>query len=239
MKYKQLELSANLDQELRKFHLFTALNNQEFAQIRESLQLIRLEDGEYLFKQGEPAEHFFMLKNGFIKLLRLSVAGEEKIFDLISPGQTFAEAMMFMPDAVYPVTAQALNESAILCFDSKVFISIIKESSETSFQFMFHISKRLHMCINEIDNLTLQNATYRIVNYLLYQIPDDNKNAYEINFPIPKQVIASRLSIKPETFSRILRDLNKIGLIVVKGRTIYIHNVDRLRLYSIGALSNI
>ncbi len=236
MKYKQLEPPENLDQELRKFHLFTALNDQEFAQIKESLQIIQLKSGEYLFKQGEVAEHFFMLRKGFIKLLRISLAGEEKIFDLISPGQTFAEAMMFMPNAVYPVTAQALNESVILCFDSKVFTSILKVSSETSFQLMFHICKRLHMCINEIDNLTLQNATYRIVNYLLYQIPDEYKNAYEINFPIPKQVIASRLSIKPETFSRILRDLTRIGLITVKGRTIYIHNVDRLRLFSIGAL---
>ena len=236
MKYKQLEPPENLDQELRKFHLFTALNDQEFAQIKKSLQIIMLKSGEYLFKQGEVAEHFFMLRKGFIKLLRISLAGEEKIFDLISPGQTFAEAMMFMPNAVYPVTAQALNESVILCFDSKVFTSILKVSSETSFQLMFHICKRLHMCINEIDNLTLQNATYRIVNYLLYQIPDENKNAYEINFPIPKQVIASRLSIKPETFSRILRDLTRIGLITVKGRTIYIHNVDRLRLFSIGAL---
>ncbi len=237
MKYKRLELSASLDKELRNFHLFSALKDQEFALIRESLQMIRLENGEYLFKQGEAAEHFFMLRKGFIKLLRLSIAGEEKIFDLISPGQTFAEAMMFMPNAVYPVTAQALTESAILCFDNKVFTNIIKVSSETGFHFMFHISKRLHKCINEIDNLTLQNATYRIVNYLLYQIPDDNKNAYEIKFPIPKQVIASRLSIKPETFSRILRDLNKVGFITVKGRTIYIHNVDRLRLYSIGAIA--
>jgi len=237
MKSKQLEQSASLDQELRQFHLFAALKDQEFARIRESLQLITLEDGEYLFKQGDAAEQFFMLRKGFIKLLRLSVAGEEKVFDLISPGQTFAEAMMFMPDAVYPVTAQALNESAILCFDNKVFTTILKESSETGFHFMFHISKRLHMCINEIDNLTLQNATHRIVSYLLYQIPDENKNAYEINFPIPKQIIASRLSIKPETFSRILRDLNRIGLITVKGRTIYIHNVDRLRLFSIGAVA--
>ena len=235
MKYKRLEPSASLDKELRQFHLFASLKDQEFARIWESLQVIRLEDGEYLFKQGEAAQHFFMLRNGYIKLLRLSMAGEEKIFELISPGQTFAEAMMFMPDAIYPVTAQALNESAVLCFDSKVFTSILKESSETSFHFMFHISKRLRMCINEIENLTLQNATYRLVNYLLYQIPEHHKNAYEINFAIPKQVIASRLSIKPETFSRILRDLNKTGLIRVKGRTIYIHNVDRLRLYSVAA----
>ncbi|MBE9561336.1 MAG: winged helix-turn-helix domain-containing protein [Proteobacteria bacterium] len=101
------------------------------------------------------------------------------------------------------------------------------------------MSQRLHMWINEIDQLTLQSATYRLINYLLYQVPDGN-NSYKIEFLIPKHVIASRLSIQPETFSRILNSLNKAELIRVDARTIYIDNVDRLHLYSLGntGLSN-
>jgi len=222
-----------IDKELRQLYLFAGLSDQELAQIKQGIRQIELQEGEYLFKHGQQAERFFMLKEGHIKLLRLSFDGGEKVFEVISPGQTFAEAIMFMPNASYPVTAQAINNSLLLAFENKALIEILKESSDTCFQIMFHMSKRLHMWINEIDHLTLQNATYRLLNYLLYQIPEEHKNAYEINFPIPKHVIASRLSMTPETFSRILKCLNKEGLIKVKGKMIQIPNIDRLRLYSI------
>ncbi|HDN27966.1 MAG TPA: Crp/Fnr family transcriptional regulator [Thioploca sp.] len=226
--------TSTIDQELRQVDLFANLNDQQLAQIKQSMRLVQLEDGEYLFKHGQCAERFFMLREGYIKLLRISMEGVEKVFEVISPGQTFAEAIMFMPNSVYPVTAQAINKTELLSFENKVLMDIIQDSSDTCFQFLFHISKRMRMWINEIDNLTLQNATHRLVNYLLYQVPDDHNNAYEIDFPIPKHVIASRLSIKPETFSRILNGLNKEGFITVKGKTIQIHNIDRLRLHSVG-----
>jgi CRP-like cAMP-binding protein len=233
MQYQPIPLSPAIDQELRKLYLFAGLSEEQLGRMKQCMRLMQLEDGEYLFKHGQRAERFFMLKEGYIKLLRLSLEGAEKVFEVVSPGQTFAEAMMFMPQSIYPVTAQAINNSSVWCFDSNVLMDILEDSSDTCFRLMFQMSKRLRMWINEIDNLTLQNATYRLVNYLLYQVPED-KNSYEINFPIPKHVIASRLSIKPETLSRILHCLNKEGFISVKGRTVHIHNVDRLRLHSVG-----
>jgi CRP-like cAMP-binding protein len=233
MQYQPYPQSSNIDSELRKLYLFAALNVQQLALIKKNMRQIKLEDGDFLFKQDQQAEYFFWLKDGHIKLIRLSLEGAEKVFEVILPGQTFAEAMMFMPDSSYPVTAQAINNTSVVCFESQVFMDILRESPDTCFRLMSHMSKHLRMWINEIDNLTLQNATHRLVNYLLYQVPD-GQNSYKINFPIPKHVIASRLSIKPETFSRILKCLNKNGLIAVKGRNIDIHNVDMLRLHSVG-----
>lgn len=233
MQYNSYSQTSILDEELSQVHLFVGLDNQQLAQIKKSTRFMQLEDGEYLFKHGQRAERFFWLKDGYIKLLRTSWEGEEKVFEIISPGQIFAETMIFMPNSSYPVTAQAINNSSVWCFESRAFVDILKDSSDTCFRLMFQMSKRLRMWINEIDDLTLQNATHRLVNYLLYQVPEQHKNTYEFDFKIPKHVIASRLSVKPETFSRILRCLNKEGLISVKGRTIRLHNIDRLRLHSV------
>ncbi|MCK5716107.1 MAG: Crp/Fnr family transcriptional regulator [Thiomargarita sp.] len=224
---------SEMDDELRKLYLFSCINDEQFNQIKQSLRYVTLTEGEYLFKHGQHAERFFMVKEGFVKLLRLSKEGSEKVFEVISPNQFFAEAIMFMPKSKYPVTAQAIGNCTLLCFDNKTFIKILKESSETCFRLMSLMSKYLHLWLNEIDNLTLQNATYRLINYLLYQIPIHEQEQYEFQFPIPKNVIASRISIKPETFSRILHDLSNEGLIMVKGKTINIYNVEKLRVYSI------
>ncbi|MCK5876026.1 MAG: Crp/Fnr family transcriptional regulator [Candidatus Marithrix sp.] len=224
------------NQKLRQIYLFAELNERQLEQINKDMRIIQLDAGEFLFKHGQQSKRFFLLKEGHVKLLRSSLGGDEKVFEVVSPGQTFAEAMMFMPDSNYPVTAQAISKCSLLSFEGRSFTNILRESPDACFKLMAHMSKRLHMWINEIDQLTLQSATYRLINYLLYQVPPGH-NSYKIEFLIPKHVIASRLSIQPETFSRILNSLNKVELIRVDARTIYIDNVDRLHLYSLGNTS--
>jgi CRP-like cAMP-binding protein len=85
------------------------------------------------------------------------------------------------------------------------------------------------MLVNQIESLTLQNATYRLVAYLLEQIPRDVKTSPEVQLTTPKGVIASRLAIQPETLSRILAKLRSRELIEVHGNHITVRNVQALR----------
>lgn len=225
-----------VDQELKRVYLFAGLTIQQLERVKQSMRHLLLAEGESLFEQGQRAERFFLVREGHIKLLRLSLEGSEKVFEVIAPTQTFAEAIMFVPNSVYPVSAQAIEATSLLTFENKILVEILKESSDTCFRLMFHMSRRIRHWINEVDNLTLQNATYRLISYILYHIPNNHQESYEFNLPIPKQVIASRLSIKPETFSRILNSLCQEGLLAVTGRTIHIHQVEKLRLYSQSAL---
>jgi CRP/FNR family transcriptional regulator, dissimilatory nitrate respiration regulator len=227
-----------VDQELKRVYLFAGLNVQQLERIKQSMRHLLLAEGENLFEQGQRAERFFLVREGHIKLLRLSLEGSEKVFEVIAPTQTFAEAIMFMPNSIYPVSAQAIEPTSLLAFENKILVEILKESSDTCFRLMFHMSRRIRHWINEVDNLTLQNATYRLISYILYHIPNNHQDSYEFNLPIPKQVIASRLSIKPETFSRILNSLCQEGLLTVTGRTIHIHQVEKLRLYSQSTLTS-
>jgi CRP-like cAMP-binding protein len=88
---------------------------------------------------------------------------------------------------------------------------------------------KLHGMINEIDRLTLQNATARVVHFLLELLPDRHTESAVVELPAPKYSIAALLSITPETFSRILHAMENDGVIRVHGSTIAIPDVDRLR----------
>lgn len=220
------------DHVLKAFFLFASLDDIQLNRIKQTMQYRQLQEGEFLFEHGQKAERFFFLLNGHIKLIRLSLDGMEKVIEIIRPGESFAEAIMFMEKQIYPVTSQAIIPSEVVSFENKVFLNILSESFDTCKRVMCDMSMRLRTWLGEIDNLTLQNATYRLVNYLLYQVPTDSKNSCQVSFQIPKHVIASRLSIKPETLSRILQHLSKEGLITVEGKIIYIHDLDRLKLYS-------
>jgi CRP-like cAMP-binding protein len=88
---------------------------------------------------------------------------------------------------------------------------------------------RLHHHVQELDHLAQQNAMHRLIRYLVNQLPPDAGNAYSLALTIPKQVLASKLSIKPESFSRLLAALAQEGVISVDKQTIVIHNVQRLK----------
>ena len=216
--------------ELRRAYLFAEMSEPHLQALIQGMQDIHLETGGVLFRQGQPAERFFFLREGLVKLYRLSPEGDEKIIEIMRPGETFAEAVMFMgPQGRYPVNAEAVNESRVYAFDQKTFLNMLHESNDATFGLLGAMSRRLHMLVNQIESLTLQNATYRLVAYLLEDIPRDVKTSPEVQLTTPKGVIASRLAIQPETLSRILAKLRQSGLIEVHGNHITVRDVQALR----------
>ncbi len=214
---------------LRRTYLFSALDDAQLQVMKDAMQVIKIEEGRALFEHGQPAERFFLVLEGQIKLYRLSEEGDEKVIEIVRPGETFAEAVTFMSGKFYPVSASALVDSRLLSFSNEAFRDILRGSVDSCFRLMADMSQRLHRRLNEIDSLTLHNATYRLVSYLLQELPDDVLESPEIVLTTPKHVIASRLSIKPETFSRILTKLSRDGLIVVRGNSIVLEDLPRLR----------
>jgi CRP-like cAMP-binding protein len=215
--------------ELHQVYLFEELDETQLAQIVRTTQSVHLPAKSILFEAGQPADRFYLVHLGQIKLFSLSMDGDEKVMEILYPGNTFAEAIMFMQAKRYPVSAQALMDSELYSFDMKGFRQILEESQQTCFRLMAGMTRRLHAKINEINNLTLHNATYRLVVFLLEQLPKDALELAEIHLSTPKSVIASRLSIQPETFSRILTRLSARGLIQVNGNDITLLDVQGLR----------
>jgi CRP-like cAMP-binding protein len=218
-------------QQIRENHLFRALSDEQMEQLCAATTVKSLDQGEHLFEAGSRADEFYLLTSGQIKLYRLSPAGQEKVIEIIRPGQTFAEALMFLDIPTYPVNAQALANVELYAIKNRVFLDILRGSVDICFQVMAAMSVRLKHHLNEIDALTLQNATLRVVNYLGHLIPSGDTDAAEITLPAAKNIIASRLSITPETLSRILHTLSSRGLISVEGLHIKVHDVDGLRAY--------
>ncbi len=215
---------------LRRAYLFAGLADAHLQTLLRSAQEISLAAGATLFRHGQPAARFFFVGEGLIKLFRLSTEGDEKIIEIIRPGETFAEAVMFMGlQGRYPVNAEAVSDARLLAFNQKVFLDLLRGSPEACFGLLGSMSRRLHMLVNQIDTLTLQNATYRLVGYLLEQIPAGVKASSEVQLTTPKSVIASRLAIQPETLSRILARLRHGGLIDVQGSLIVVRDIEALR----------
>lgn len=217
-------------EELRRNPLFSALDEQQLGRILATVRTIRLDEGQRLFECQQEAHHFYMLRSGSIRLFLSTPDGMEKVIHLIAPGATFAEAIAFMDEQRYPVNAAALCSSEVISFSNETFRSILLESTDTCFRLMADMSSWLKRQLNDIDALTLQNASLRFSNFLLQQAPPEQQHDVRIELSAPKQVIASRLSIQPESLSRIFRNMQDNGLIRVEGNIIHIPDIKRLTM---------
>lgn len=211
--------------------LFQGLPSEAQERIRRSALRIDLDDGQWLFREGDTADRFFLVDKGHIRLFRLSPAGNEKVIEILPSGGTFAEAVPFLPEQRYPVNAAALGPTSVIGFKNGVFRDILEESTSACFRLLADMSKRLHRRLSDIAALSLQDATYRTVGFLLSGTNNTQVQVAGegIRLEVPKSVLASRLSITQETFSRILHNLSGAGLIEVRGATIYLRDVERLR----------
>jgi len=213
-------------EEIRHTYRFERLNEVELNRITAHATLLDLPAGKTLFVQDDPCHHFYFVRSGMMKLFRISPAGSEKVMELTGPGQTFAEAVMFA--GKYPTHAVALDETKLIAFDCKDFRAQLHDNIEMCFRLMGSMSLSMYGLIDEIDQITQYSGTERLVRYLLDQIPAGAQISPSIRLSVPKQVIASRLNIKPETFSRVLAKLRQDGLIEVHDDTILLKNAAML-----------
>lgn len=221
--------SNEIRNRLKQHYLFNGIDEALLTGLAQRVRQHHLAAGDILFHHGDTAERFYLIGTGQIKLSRISPAGQEKVIEIMYPGSTFAEAVMFMQNRAYPVTAQALIDSVVYAIPNQAYLDILAQSTESCFRLLAGLSMRLHHHVQELDHLAQQNAMHRLIRYFVNQLPPDAGNSYTLTLTIPKQVLASKLSIKPESFSRLLAALAQEGVISVDKQTIVIHNVQRLK----------
>ena len=219
--------------ELKTAPLLAGLSHGQLERVSQHATRVVLGSEQLLFSQGDPAERFYLVLKGQIQLFRLSPGGAEKVIELVSPGQTFAEALMFLKAPRYPVCAGALVPSELLSLDARDFSQMLHESVDTCFLMLGSLSQRLRGLIGEIDNLTMHTASSRVARYLLAKVPPERRS---LKLDVRKGVLASRLSIQPETFSRVMKELAGRGIIEVQGAQVTI--LERAALGEVAELQD-
>jgi len=214
---------------LKQYHLFSRLSDEQLDRVFHHAHIISLEEGKSLFCQGDDVICFYLVLTGKIKLFRVSPDGNEKIVEFVNQGDSFAEALMFMDRPHYPVNATALTTCKVIGINSQDFKAMLRDSIDTCFLLMGSMSIRLRRLIQEIDTLSLSTGTVRFVTYLLENSPEGTDT---FDLEIAKSVIASRLSVKPETFSRILKHLHEQNILTINGRNVTIHDRNAMKVIS-------
>jgi len=216
---------------LANLPLFRDATAEEIERIAAGTRVLRAPRGETLLRRGDASDGFYLVVYGQVKLAFISAAGGDKVVEIIGPGMSFGEAVMFL-EAPHVVYAQTLVDSMLLHVSKRVVFAETDRNAGFARKMLGGLSRRLHGVIVDVEVYCLRSGAQRVIGYLLRDMESaDGSAGARIDLPANKGVIASRLNLTPQHFSRILHDLIEDRLIEVDGRTVTILDPPRLRAY--------
>ncbi len=225
LRHPQIKVQAFL----ANLPIFAEMQPEELDRVAAGVGPSYYEKGQAIFQCGDPCNGFHLVVYGQVKLGVISPQGIEKVIDILGPGQSFGEAVMFL-EQPHIVFAQALADTMLLHVAKQVVFEELARDAGFARRMLSGLSRRLRGLVRDVEAYTLRSGQERVIGYLLADVPETaNGEPVEVQLTPGKSVIASRLNMTPEHFSRILHELAASGRIEVNGRTVRIPDLARLR----------
>ena len=206
--------------------LFGELPEKHMKAVHSIIVEKKAKSGQLVFSEGDPADGFYMVADGMVKIYKLSPGGKEQILHMFGAGEPFGEVPVFS-GRVFPAYAEAVKNSTLLFFPKKAFVNLIIENPYLALNMLAVLSKRLRHFTVQVENLSLKEVPARLAGYFLL-LSEEQNNTSSVTLKISKGQLAGFLGTIPETLSRMLRKMSEEGLIDVEGRKIRLKDYDGL-----------
>lgn len=221
-------LTTNDANTVRRCTLFRGLQPPMVDRLIAPATVMSLDKGETLFRQGDPAIAVFIVVDGWVKLYRITAAGEEAVIYLFAKGDNFAEAVAFTGQP-YPAMAETASKARIVRISASHVIACIREEPDIALAMIGSMSLHLHRLLAEVEQLKAQTGVQRVAEFLA-SLAGIDRGECTISLPYDKVLIAGRLGLTPESLSRAFAKLRPLG-VEVHASHVQVHDVARLRDY--------
>lgn len=209
--------------ELRASPLFRHLPAKTLARLAPEVIRRIYCKGQIVVQQGDPADGFFLVLFGRVKIRVSSGSGKEQVLHFYGPGGSFGEAAMLGGNG-FPVDVVALERTRLAFVPARVFEQEMDGDPEFVRQILGSMARRLTEFAHIIEDLSIREVKARLACYLLRQSCENG----ELELAVGKGELAHLLGTTPESLSRSLRTLSDQGAIEVDGRSITLLNPDAL-----------
>lgn len=200
---------------LDQIALFSELNSAEIQRLLTAARVINVPDGGFYFLQGDPAEHLYVLQSGLVRLGQVTAEGQQVLQRVIPPGTLFG-AVALMPDALYPVSAEAAADSLALCWSTRQMMGFVKEIPTLALNALRMMAGHVQEIQDRFRELATQRVERRLAGALLRLASQTGRKIDEgvlIDLALSRQDLAEMTGTTLYTVSRILSQWEDKGLI--------------------------
>lgn len=220
---------AALTNTLRGCQLFAGLPPADMESIADITAVRILGKGEYLFREGDASQGFYVVQKGSVNVHRVNAAGKEQVIKVFRAGESFAEAALASAGG-YPADARALEDSQVLLVQKAGFLNLLRRQPELPLRMLASMSMHLRTLVSQLEDLTMKDVETRLANWIVRRCPDpESDQPCTVELKSTKRVLAAELGTVSETFSRTLAKFREQHLIEVKGQTLTVASPRKLR----------
>jgi CRP-like cAMP-binding protein len=220
---------AVIENTLRSCQLFMGLPTTDIVTIASFVVPKHLDKGDYLFRESDRSEGFYVVQKGAINVHRVSPAGKEQVIHVFRPIESFAEATL-ATEGGYPADARATEETTVLLVPKNEFVDLLRRRPDLALRMLGSMSQHLRVIVGLLDDLTLKDMETRLANWLLKQCPRPvSAQPVEIKLDRTKRVLAAEMGTTSETLSRTLAKFRDQKFLRVKGNTLTVTRPNELQ----------
>lgn len=195
---------------VRRINVFRGLNPLMFERLIATAGTLTLEEHQVVFRQADVATAFFIVIEGWVKLYRMTIAGDEAVIQVFTKGDSFAEAAALTGDP-YVGTAEAVSNARLVRIPAEHVVKCIRSMPEIALAMIASTSHHMHHLVQQVEQLKAQTGVQRLAEFLVWLCPQES-DPCNIALPYDKSLIAGRLGLKPESLSRAFARLRSVGV---------------------------
>ncbi len=174
--------------------------------------------------EDEPSPGIHLVKSGWLKAIRSARTGREQVLNIFGPGDSFS-VISALSDVPNRVRVISLEEAVIQIIPRKLIFTLLDQHPELSHKLIERLSKSLAHLISLVEDLSLESVETRLAKFLVSRSKD---GTYHRKKWETQDTIAAQIGTVPDVLSRILRDFEKTGLIIVNRKQIKLLDMPTL-----------
>jgi CRP-like cAMP-binding protein len=230
-KFSDIDTAETIKNSIKEYPLFDGLTDDEKNIFLGRARIKRYRRGQYLFTQGDSVKDFYIVQNGVVRLFRTTPNGEEITSDILVEGDTICERKVFQFNAAHPDYALAVEDSTVLEFPSLWLRESVRKNATLSLNMLSLLSRRSLLKDIESEHQITMSTAQIVACFLQWLCSTHGFDPNNFELPYSKTLIASRLGMKQETFSRTLPKLKENGIHLQGARVIF-HNFNDVDQYT-------
>lgn len=220
---------------LKHFNIFEGMDDATMGRINRMSTMATARPHQPIYFPDEPAKTIFFLKEGHVKISRLTADGKEVILDVIGPGEIFGEISFAREEESAGELAQALDDVIICTIKKSDFEDLLKLHPELNLQITKRIGLRLKKFEERVADMVFKDVRKRIAAFLVRYAEEFGKiksGIITIKMHLSHQEIALLVGAARQTVTTTLNEFRSEGLIDFSRQGFVIRKFDQLKKLS-------
>ena len=224
---------------LKAIPLFNLVKRSERQRLAGEVTETRYTKGQFIFREGDPAEFFHIVKEGTVKCVKTSSDGKEVTLKVLMPGDLFCCEASVFDGSPHPGCAQPMGDVSVLRLRKKAYFEMLKRNPDAAVEVIKYLGTRLHEAQEKTKVLALEGADQRLAGLLVSLVERSSvrdESGYRLTVRLTRQDLANMVGITTETAIRIMGRFKQAGLVTGTAKHLTILDLPRLKQLAVPSL---